>query len=147
MKSVTGNYKECVVSYNKVTEDGLEKKVKDTFVVNALSFTEAEAKINKEMSSYISGAFQVININPAQYGEVFFCEDEIADRWYKAKLQFITIDESTEKEKRTNIIYLVQANTFEQARKNIDSVMNGTMIDYVIAKIEETKLVDVFVER
>lgn len=112
---------------------------------DALSFTEAEARIIEQMSAYISGAFEVYNINPAVYGEIFFSDDELADRWYKAKLQFITLDEKTDKEKRSNVYYLVQAGTFEQARKNIDEVMGATMIDYVIAKLEETKIQDVFV--
>ena len=68
----------------------------------------------------------------------------MADKWYKAKLKFITIDEKTEKEKSTNVNYLVQAGTLNGAVKNIESVMGGTMIDYVIAAVNETTLMDVF---
>jgi len=96
------------------------------------------------MSSYISGEFEVNDIKRAAYKEIFFSEDELADRWYKAKLQFITIDEKTEKEKRSNVNYLVQAGTLNGAVKNIDEVMGGTMIDYVIASVAETTLMDVF---
>ena len=144
MRSRTASWKECSVIYEKVMEDGLQKKAKEIYVVDGLSFTEAEERIIEEMASYISGEFQVCNINPASYGAIFFSDDETADRWYKAKLQFITIDEKSEKEKRSNVYYLVQAGTFEQARKNIDEVMGGTMTDYAIAKIEETKIIDVF---
>ena len=144
MRSRTASWKECSVIYEKVMEDGLQKKAKEIYVVDGLSFTEAEERIIEEMASYISGEFQVCNINPASYGAIFFSDDETADRWYKAKLQFITIDEKTGKEKRSNVYYLVQAGTFEQARKNIDEVMGGTMTDYAIAKIEETKIIDVF---
>ena len=87
---------------------------------------------------------QVKNINPAAYGEVFFSENAADDRWYKARLSFITIDEKTEKEKRTSVTYLVQASTFNGAVKNIEEVMSGTMIDYVIANIMETKIMDVY---
>jgi hypothetical protein len=80
----------------------------------------------------------------APYGEIFFSEQELADRWYKAKLQFITIDEKTEKEKRSNVTYLVQAGTLNGAVKNIDEVMGGTMIDYAIVSVAETTLMDVF---
>jgi len=80
----------------------------------------------------------------APYGEIFFSEQELADRWYKAKLQFITIDEKTEKEKRSNVTYLVQAGSLNGAVKNIDEVMGGTMIDYAIASVVETALMDVF---
>jgi hypothetical protein len=125
-------------------EDGMQKKVKENYVVDALSFTEAEQRIMEEMSSYISGAFDVADIKKASYKEVFFSDEETADRWYKAKLQFITIDEKTEKEKRSNVNYLVQAGSLNGAVKNIDEVMGGTMIDYVIASVSETTLMDVF---
>ena len=125
-------------------EDGLQKKVNESYVVDALSFTEAENRIMEEMSSYISGEFAVKDIKIAPYKEIFFSEDELADRWYKAKLQFITIDEKTEKEKRSNVNYLVQAGTLKGAVGNIESVMGTTMIDYVIASVAETTLMDVF---
>ena len=125
-------------------EDGLQKKVTEAYVVDALSFTEAEQRIMEEMSSYISGEFEVSDIKKAVYKEIFFSDEELADRWYKAKLQFITIDEKTEKEKRSNVSYLVQAGTLNGAVKNIDSAMGGTMIDYVIAAVVETSLMDVF---
>jgi hypothetical protein len=125
-------------------EDGLQKKVTETYTIDALSFTEAEQRIMEEMSAYISGEFDIKDIKIAPYKEVFFCDDDMADRWYKTKLQFITIDEKTEKEKRSNVNYLVNAGTLNGAVKNIDEVMKGTMIDYVIASVSETSLMDVF---
>jgi hypothetical protein len=125
-------------------EDGLQKKVTESYVVDALSFTEAEKRIMEEMSSYISGEFTIKDIKIAPYKEIFFSDEEMADRWYKAKLQFITIDEKTEKEKRSNVNYLVQAGTLKGAVGNIESVMGTTMIDYVIAAVNETTLMDVF---
>ena len=144
MRSRTANWFECRIAYEKIMEDGMQKKVKENYVIDALSFTEAEQRIMEEMSSYISGAFDVADIKKASYKEVFFSDEETADRWYKAKLQFITIDEKTEKEKRSNVNYLVQAGTLNGAVKNIDEVMGGTMIDYVIASVSETTLMDVF---
>jgi hypothetical protein len=135
---------ECIIRYEKTMEDGLQKNVTEKYVLDALSFTEAESRIIEEMSSYISGEFTVVNINPCSFKEIFFSDEDTADKWYKAKLQFITIDEKTEKEKRSNVYYLVQAGSFDGAKKNIDEVMGGTMIDYVIAKVEETKYMDVF---
>ena len=144
MRSRTAIWFECKIGYEKVMEDGLQKKVNESYVVDALSFTEAENRIMEEMSSYISGEFAVKDIKIAPYKEIFFSEDELADRWYKAKLQFITIDEKTEKEKRSNVNYLVQAGTLKGAVGNIESVMGTTMIDYVIASVSETTLMDVF---
>lgn len=125
-------------------DDGLQKKVTEAYVVDALSFSEAEKRIIEEMSSYISGEFNVTDIKKAAYSEIFFDDSDLADRWYKARLQFITIDEKTEKEKRMPVTYLVQAGTFNGAVKNITECMGGTMIDYVIASVAETALMDVF---
>ena len=144
MRSRTAEWFECRVKYEKTMEDGMQKKVSETYTVDALSFTEAEQRIMEEMSSYISGEFEVADIKKAAYKEIFFSDDEMADRWYKAKLQFITIDEKTEKEKKSAVNYLVQAGTLNGAIKNIDEVMGGTMIDYVIASVTETSLLDVF---
>ena len=147
MKSRTAKWFETSIRYDKTMEDGMPKKVTELYVVDALSFGEAEETITKEMSAYISGEFEVKNITPATYGEIFFSENANDDRWYKAKVSFIVIDEKTEKEKRTSVTYLVQAATFNGAVKNIEEVMGGTMIDYVIANISETKIMDVYEHR
>ena len=144
MRSRTGNWFECKIRYEKTMDDGLQKKVTELYVVDALSFTEAEARIMEEMSSYISGEFEVNDIKRAAYKEIFFSDADNDDRWYKAKVQFITIDEKTDKEKRSNVNYLVQAATLNSAVKHIDEVMGGTMIDYAIAAVAETTLMDVF---
>ena len=144
MRSRTAEWFICDIRYEKVMEDGLQKKVKEPYVVDALSFSEAEERIIEEMGSYISGEFDVQEIDRAPFKEIFFSDDEMADKWYKAKLQFITIDEKTDKEKKTNVIYLVQAGSFDGARRNIDEVMGGTMIDYRIAAVSETNIMDVF---
>jgi len=144
MRSRTANWFECKIRYEKMMEDGLAKKVTESYVVDAISFSEAESRIIEEMSSYISGEFTVEDIKKAQYKEIFFSDDEMADKWYKAKLQFITIDERTEKEKRSNITYLVQAGSLNAAMRNIDEVMGGTLIDYVQCALQETTFMDVF---
>ncbi len=144
MRSRTSTWFECKIRYEKTMEDGSQKKVTELYVVDALSFTEAEASIIEEMSSYISGEFEVKDIKKAAYGEIFFSDSPSADRWYKTKLQFITIDDKTEKEKKSNVNYLVHGSTLPGAVKSIDEVMGGTMIDYVIASIAETQIKDVF---
>ena len=144
MRSRTANWFECKIRYEKIMEDGLQKKVTEVYTVDALSFSEAEERITEEMSAYISGEFEVADIKKATYKEIFFSDEEMADKWYKTKLQFITIDEKTEKEKRSAVNYLVQAGSLHGAVKNIEEVMGGTMIDYVIASVAETSLMDVF---
>ena len=144
MRSRSAMWFECKIRYEKVMEDGLQKKVNENYVVDALSFSEAETRITEEMSAYISGEFEVADIKKAAFKEVFFTDDNIADKWYKAKLQFITIDEKTEKEKRSTVTYLVQSGSMNGAMKNIDEVMGGTMIDYVVASVAETTIMDVY---
>ena len=145
MRTRTALWFECKIRYEKVMEDGLQKKVTEQYVVDALSFSKAEERIIEEMSHYISGEYEVTDVKKAVYKEIFFDDgDNCSDRWYKAKLQFITIDEKTEKEKRSAVTYLVQAGSFDKAVKNINDVMGGTMIDYEKSNITETKIFDVF---
>lgn len=144
MKSRTAQWFICKVRYEKMQEDGMQKKVTEIYVIDAVSFTEAEERITEEMSAYISGEFEVKDISLAPFGEIFFDENPSADRYYKAKLAFITIDEKSGNEKRQNVTYLVHAENFNQAVKNVDEVMGGTMIDYQIISIAETQIMDVF---
>ena len=144
MRSRTADWFETKVRYEKMMDDGMPKKVTEQYTVDALSFTEAESSITEEMSSYIRGEYEVTDIKKAPYKEVFFSEADSDDRWYKAKLQFITIDEKTQKEKRSNVYYLVQASTLPVAVKHIEEVMGTTAIDYVIASLAETLIMDVF---
>ena len=144
MKSRTAQWFICKVRYEKMQEDGMQKKVTESYVIDAVSFTEAEERITEEMSAYISGEFEVKDISLAPFGEIFFYEKLSADRYYKAKLAFITIDEKSGNEKRQNVTYLVHAENFNQAVNNIDEVMGGTMIDYEIISIAETQIMDVF---
>lgn len=144
MRSRTATWFECKIRYEKTMEDGLPKKVSEVYVVDALSFSEAEERIIEEMSSYISGEIEIVDVKIAPYREIFFADDNLADQWFKAKLSFITIDERTDKEKRTSMMYLVNAGNISSAINNIDEVMSGTMIDYVTISISVTKIFDVF---
>lgn len=96
------------------------------------------------MASYSSGEFVIKNITPAVYSEIFFSDREGDDKWYKAKLMFITIDEEKGKEKRTAVSYLVQAKNIEGALQNIGEVFSSSVLDYVVANVSETKIMDVF---
>lgn len=143
MRTKTSNWFEVKMRYDKVHEDGYEKKVTESYVVEALSFGEAERIGIEFLSQYVSGEIQVVNINPMKFHEVFFNEQESCDRYYKAILQFITIDEKTEREKHTQVYYLVQASSFDNCKDTIRTIMDGTMIDYQIASVSETKVIDV----
>lgn len=143
MRTKTSNWFEVKMRYDKVHEDGYEKKVTESYVVEALSFGEAEKTAIEFLSGYVSGEIQVVNINLMKFREVFFNDQESCDRYYKAILQFITIDEQTEREKHTQVYYLVQASSFDNCKDSIRTIMDGTMIDYQIASVSETKVIDV----
>ena len=144
MRSVNKKWFETIVRYDKTMESGETKKVSETYVVDAITFGEAEESIAEEMKPYISGDFDIENINPAPYSEIFFSDKDTDDKYYRVKLAFITIDEKTQKEKKSKVTYLVQAGSLEQARKNTEDVMKGTMIDYEFVSVTETKILDVF---
>ena len=133
---------ECKVRYDKMQDNGTIKKVNEPYLVDALTFTEAEARIIEEMKRFISGEFEVSAVKKERISELFI--DPEGDKWYRAKVMFITLDEKTAKEKRSSVNYLVNAGTLNGAVRNIDEVMGGTMIDYVIASVAETTLMDVF---
>ena len=144
MRSRTAIWFEAKVRYEKTMEDGILRKVTETYVIDALSFGEAEKRIIEEMASYVRGEIEVCGLKIAPYKEIFFADSDMADRWYVAKLAFITIDEKTDKEKKTRACYLVNAGNINAAIKNIEEVMAGTMIDYDTLNVSETQILDVF---
>ena len=129
----------CKVKYEKMLENGLQKKVTEAYLVDALSFTEAEARIIEEMQPLITGDFIVVDIKRAKISELFF--NEAGDRFFKVKLNFITLDEKSGAEKKTAVYMLVDAENLDKAKALLVEYMKGTMADYSIEKIEETKII------
>lgn len=144
LRSRTAEWFNVKIRYEKTMEDGTQKKVSENYVVDALSFTEGEGRMIDEMSAYISGEFTVDDMKKCPFKEIFFNDSDAADRWYKAKLAFLTIDVRTKKEKRTNCCYLVQAGTLQGAVMAIEEIMGTTMMDYIITSVAETSIMDVF---
>ncbi len=136
------NWFETGVSYEKMLENGLQKKVTELFLVDSLSFTEAEARITEEIKPYISGEYVISTIKRAKLSELFFNDN--GDRFFKAKVNFITLDEKSGAEKKTSVYMLAQASDIEEARKVVTKGMGGTLADYVIEALTETKIMDVF---
>ncbi len=135
---------ECKVKYVKMMENGLEKKVTEPYLVDAISFTEAEKRFIEEIRPFMTGEFEVSDIKRVNYSEVFFCDAESADRWFKCKLSFITLDEKSGAEKKSNSYALVQAADLREAIKYLDEQMKGTIMDYQIASVTETMIMDVY---
>ena len=133
---------ECKVRYDKMMENGAQKKVTEPYLVDALSFTEAEARIIEELTPFISGELDVASIKRANYSEVVPADD--ADRWYVCIVEFITLDEHTATEKKTASRLLLAANNLHDAMSRFDKTMSGTMADYNALCIKETALMDVY---
>lgn len=134
-------YFEVKIKIDKVLEDGTEKNVSETYAVDALSFTEAEARITERMRPYITGDFEVTHEKKAQYREVVFNE---GDLFFLVKYNLITIDESTGKERRNAMYVLFRDDTIDKAKEHARSYMKGTVVNYEIEAIKETKIIDVF---
>ena len=138
------NWYECKVEAEKAAEGGMNKVFKESYMVDALNFTDAEARITKEIAPFCNGSLIIKNITPSNITELFTNEADDADKWYKVKHNQITIDEKTETEKRKAFYTLVQAADFRGALDRFVEGMKGTLVDYEIASIQETPLMDVF---
>lgn len=135
---------ECKVRYDKTMENGLSKQVTETYLVDALSFTEAERRFIEEIEPFMGGEFTVTDIRRTKIAELFESNDGLADRWFKCKVAFITLDEKTGAEKRANQMMMVQAIDLWDAVKALDKAMEGTLGDYVIVSVAESPVMDVY---
>ena len=144
MKTKFSKYFEVKIQYQKILENGKEKKVTEQYVVEALSFTEAEARIIEEMIPYVSGDFDVVSEKIAPYNEIFLSDNSTDDKWFVSKVCFITLDEKTAKEKKQTFRYLVQAETSEKAMDYTNEMFSHGMSDYSIDSVHDTPTLNVF---
>lgn len=133
---------ECKVSFEKIQENGMQKKVTEPYLIDALSYTEAEARIIEEIRPFISGKFTITDLKRKRISELFFNEN--GDRFYEIKVHFITLDERSGMEKKTAAKMIAQACTLKEAIAVLEEGMKGTLADYTIASVVETMLMDVF---
>lgn len=133
---------ETKIRYDKIQENGAVKKVTEAYLVDALTFTEAEARIIEEMTPYISGDFSVVAIKRTKIAEIFWNPE--AEKWWTVKVNFITLDDKTGVEKKSASLILVQADDDASAREKFNEGMRDTMADYEIAGINETNYLEVF---
>jgi len=136
------NLFEVKVKYDKIDEQsGKDKKVTEKYLVDALSFTEAEAKIYKEMESMIRGEFIITSISRANYTDVF---QTAGDLWYKAKVSYASIDERSGKEKKISNSILCMGYSVDNAYSNINESMGVMTVDFTIDGISDSKIMDFF---
>nr|WP_294935281.1 DUF4494 domain-containing protein [uncultured Flavobacterium sp.] len=133
---------ECKVKYRKIDDTGVQKVITEPYLVDALSYTEAESRINEEMAAYVSEEFKITNIKVANYAEIHPFEN--SDRWFKSKVSLLAYDEESGKERKTNFYLLVQANDVKEAYDNTITAMKNTMGEYTVPAISESPIMDVF---
>lgn len=136
------NWIEVKARYDRMMENGVSKKVTEPYLVDALSCSEAEARVIEELHPYVSGDLNVTSTAKTKVAEVFGQYD--GDKYYRVKVNFITLDEKTAAEKRTASYIITQAVDFRNALENFLDGMKGTMADFEIESISETKIVDVY---
>ena len=135
---------ECGIRYERTMPNGRSKKVTELYLVDACSFAEAEERITKEMEPFISGDFDVVTIKRTNYSEIVENGADSADKWFKAKLMFVTIDEKTGKENKQSVHFIVRASDINNAHICAVEHMKGSVMDYEIATLDETKIMDLF---
>jgi len=139
------NWYQVKVKYEKVDlESGRERKVTEAYLVDAVSFTEAESRIHAELEQMISGDFLVTNISKANYSDIVPSDNDNADIWYKCKVNYISIDEEAGKEKKISVMILVLAYDIQSALDNLEKSFEGSAADFTVVGINESPLIDVF---
>ena len=135
---------ECTVAIDQVQDDGTTKAVTQKYLVNALSFTEAEDRIIEEVKPFTKGNLDVKAVKKVRIAEIFQNETGEAYTWYRVKAVFITIDEKTQAEKEAPFVVMVQSASFSNALADFEKGMRGSLADYRIVGITETKILDVY---
>lgn len=138
---------QCTVKYEKTMENGALKKVSEPYLVDALSFTEAEKRIIEEITPFMTGIFEVSDIKKPRIAEIFEAKEDAADRYFRLKLSFITLDEKSGKEKKSSQNVLVQAEDLRDAIRRLDEGMKGSVSDYDIVAVTDTPIMDIFHEK
>ncbi len=133
---------ECKVKYVKIDDDGRERKVSEVYLVDAVTFTDAETRIIQQLKTMVRGEFVVDNIKKSNIVEIFPHED--GEWWYKAKIAIVTIDENAGKEKKINNYFLVAADDIKQALQRLEEGLSYILVPYQTTSLAVCNIVDVF---
>lgn len=140
------NWYQVKVRLERTQQDGTKKKVSEEYLVQAFSFSIAEQRVQEEVAPTAQGEFDIVAVARKNFSEIITSKlgSEIADKWYKCKINFITIDEVNGKEKKTSSYFLVQSSSALTAHKSVDEFMRDSMSDYEVEQVDETKILEVF---
>ncbi|MEG2276652.1 MAG: DUF4494 domain-containing protein [Odoribacter sp.] len=141
---MTANWFEGKVKYIRVNESGRECKVSEAYLIDAMSYTEAESRIVKEMDTVIKGDYYISSLKKSNVSEVVSSVDEHDDRWYKAKVAIVDADNISGKEKRSFIHCLVAATNTDRALENLNEFLSTFVVPTEVVCIADTQVMDVF---
>lgn len=141
---MTPKHFEIKTTYERAGEKGFNTKVNEVFLMTDYTFKAVEERITEELAPQVTGEFNISKIEVKNYSEIINTEDESADRWFKCKITMVTIDKVSAKEKKTSLLYLVKAESVDDAIKRTHKFMESYVYDYEIALVTESPIVDIF---
>lgn len=141
---MTANWFEIKVKYTKVNEFGKEKKVLETYLLDSMSFTEAEGRITEKLKEIIQYDFHVTSIKPSNISEIVESKDTKDDKWFKAKVAIIDADSISGKEKRSNQYFLVAGENVDKALENLQKSLSTYVVPFEIVQVGDSNIMDVF---
>ncbi len=130
------------VKYTKSVDNGAFKRVSEPYLIAAMTFSDAEARVYEELGSLIKGEFMVVGIARTEVHDIFAFED--ADTWYKCKVKYDNFDADTEKAKKVTQNFLVSAHSVKQAYERIQESLSTLMVDFEIPSIMVSPIIDIF---
>lgn len=134
---------ESKVKYNKVSESGNEQIVTENFLLDAVSYTDAETRIIRQMQQMVKGGeFTIVDIKKSRIAEVF--PFDTGEWWFKATINLVTIDEDAGKEKKLRTYYLIMADDIKEALERLDESLSFLVIPYVVSSLAVSTIVDIF---
>lgn len=134
-------YFNCKVSFEKTLENGQPKRISESYIVDALSFTEAEARIVKEIQPYVTGEFEIVSVNRCNIAEIIRGAGE---SWYRCKINCLVIDEARGIEKYAPIVLFIQSINFDEAYNKCKDYCNNSLNDLEIENVSLSKIIDIF---
>ena len=141
---MTLSWFECKVTYERAGEKGLNTKVNEVYLTQGFTFTEVEKRLTMEIQPMVTGTFDIMKMERTKYNELVDSTEENADKWFKCKITMVTIDEVSAKEKKSSVVILVKAEDVTNAVKNLNKHMEDSIMDYNLASVNESPIVDIF---
>ena len=141
---MTANWFEVKVKYVKVGEDGKEKKVSELYLLDSMSFTEAEARIIEEVKEMIQGDFFIEAIKKSNITELVDSNDANDDKWFKAKVDIIDAVSFSGREKRSNQYFLVAGSDVDKSLENLQKALSTYVVPFEIVQVGDSNIMDVF---